>query len=1013
MPMRAPTETSGTPLDSLTTSIARRGLSRAPMVAAALATAASVHAQVAIHVDDDAPPGGDGRSWSTAFGSLQIALDQARYSVGPAIIKIAGGVYTPHATDRARSFDLASGITLIGGFAGRNAPQPDLNNPVVFETILSGDLARDDGPNWTNRGDNSLRVLSVASAAVMNLTISGGSGGPDAPGGAIFGRNFQGSDIELDHCRVVDNESVGSGVVDGWNSRVGLIARDTLFQDNRGLGVIGAADVRWQRCRILDNRAPSGSLLRCRRLIADNCLIAGNRVLGEVFYVYQALQMRSCTLVANRSGRGQLMDITTTSGDPSFLHDTIIHPGPGPCTPFAIGTTTCQHIYIWGSEPSLSIRRNCLAGGAAIFGPWFNRDNYKPSNVDTDPLFTDPFGPDGDPLTAADNDYHLRPTSPCIDTGWTVSTVPELDLDGQPRRVSATCGAAFPMDIGAYEVQGADCPQPSVRVFVNVTAPAGGDGLTWATAKRDLYEALGVCGVAEVWLASGRYSASFGREDPAETILLDRDVIIRGGFNGTETSANQRLPNILSTIDGQLADGTTNSHSVLTVRGQHVDIDRLFVTNGQAETASGGFECNGGGTRVLGGGLNARDCIWSANSAVQGGNIFADRGSVALYNCSLWYGQAIGTPEQSQSGGGAIAARESAISIEDCRFDGNWAAGPAPMGGAIYVDGKCTLSALRSVFVRNSATIIDGSTGAGGAIHALADSQIVSCGFFGNWVRAIGDGRISGGAALLSDCHIVGSVFSGNYVSASRLAGSAFGGAIYSAPGVAISNCSFASNSATALQALGGAIYSASTASIPLTNSILWNNSASSASSTPSLGGSMLSRGQISRCIIQGWTPNLAGTNTHGWDPRFTNPVGPDVIPGTEDDDLSLRPNSPAIDFGDSAALPPDTLDLDFDRNLSEPISRDYLGRPRQIDDVGFIDSGTGPTTFLDLGAIEFDRFSCRADTDGDASVTVGDLFFFLTDFFLRSPPADFNRSGAVTVQDLLDFIEAFVNGCP
>jgi len=38
-------------------------------------------------------------------------------------------------------------------------------------------------------------------------------------------------------------------------------------------------------------------------------------------------------------------------------------------------------------------------------------------NIDADPLFVDPDGPDNDPNTWEDKDYHLSPGSPCIDAG--------------------------------------------------------------------------------------------------------------------------------------------------------------------------------------------------------------------------------------------------------------------------------------------------------------------------------------------------------------------------------------------------------------------------------------------------------------------------------------------------------------------------------------------------------------------------------------------------------------------
>lgn len=99
------------------------------------------HAEV-IHVDDDAPDGGDGGSWRTAFNDLQDALAVA----GPGDeLWIAAGRYTPAQPGglRETSFVLTDGLTLYGGFAGDEADL-DERDPTVNITILSGDLDGDD-----------------------------------------------------------------------------------------------------------------------------------------------------------------------------------------------------------------------------------------------------------------------------------------------------------------------------------------------------------------------------------------------------------------------------------------------------------------------------------------------------------------------------------------------------------------------------------------------------------------------------------------------------------------------------------------------------------------------------------------------------------------------------------------------------------------------------------------------------------------------------------------------------
>ena len=55
----------------------------------------------------------------------------------------------------------------------------------------------------------------------------------------------------------------------------------------------------------------------------------------------------------------------------------------------------------------------------------------------------------------------------------------------------------------------------------------------------------------------------------------------------------------------------------------------------------------------------------------------------------------------------------------------------------------------------------------------------------------------------------------------------------------------------------------------------------------------------------------------------------------------------------------------------------------------------------------------CRADWNSSGSVTVQDIFDFLSAWFANAPTADFNGNGAITVQDIFDFLAAWFAGCP
>jgi hypothetical protein len=66
-------------------------------------------------------------------------------------------------------------------------------------------------------------------------------------------------------------------------------------------------------------------------------------------------------------------------------------------------------------------------------------------NIDEPPYLMDIDGPDNDPHTWADNDYHIQYTSPCRDAGNVVSGMPGYDMEGDPRAAGLTA------DIGMDE----------------------------------------------------------------------------------------------------------------------------------------------------------------------------------------------------------------------------------------------------------------------------------------------------------------------------------------------------------------------------------------------------------------------------------------------------------------------------------------------------------------------------------------------------------------------------------
>ena len=162
-----------------------------------------------IYVDDDATAGANnGLNWDDAFVYLQDALSLAANSGGVVTeIRVAQGTYTPDqgvgitADDREATFQLINGVALKGGYFGIGAADPNERDISNFETILSGDLNGDDGPDFTNKGDNSYHVITsngcgpdtVLSGFVITNGTATGSDGADG-GTDVNGNGEDGED---------------------------------------------------------------------------------------------------------------------------------------------------------------------------------------------------------------------------------------------------------------------------------------------------------------------------------------------------------------------------------------------------------------------------------------------------------------------------------------------------------------------------------------------------------------------------------------------------------------------------------------------------------------------------------------------------------------------------------------------------------------------------------------------------------------------------------------------------
>lgn len=238
-----------------------------------------------------------------------------------------------------------------------------------------------------------------ASPTLLGCTISGNAG---TGGGGVSCEAS--SNASLTNCLIVGNTSI----------------------NNLGGGISSVdSSPTFTHCWIANNTAGNGGGAYSANsgAIFTGCIITRNTGTnngGGIYCAGAGTTLRNCTIMGNIAG---------IAGGGLF------------CQFSSPVVTNC---ILWASTPQ-QIDGNSgspVVNHCDVQGGWSGA-----GNLDANPLFRDPDGPDDDPNTVADNDYRLAFGSLCLDAGDN-SVVPagSLDLDGHPRI------ARFVVDMGAYEI---------------------------------------------------------------------------------------------------------------------------------------------------------------------------------------------------------------------------------------------------------------------------------------------------------------------------------------------------------------------------------------------------------------------------------------------------------------------------------------------------------------------------------------------------------------------------------
>ena len=428
-------------------------------------------------------------------------------------------------------------------------------------------------------------------------------------------------------------------------------------------------------------------------------------------------------------------------------------------------------------------------------------------------------------------------------------------------------------------------------------------------------------------------------------------------------------------------------------------LDGFRITRGTGTYFQHGATIGGGIFICAGGSPTIENCILVANAAGLGGGLACyEAGSPSIRNCTL--------AENAALLGGAMLFLYGHPTVSDCTFINNRVAYEGGVGGGIY-DGSESLELSRCVFDANSC----GGIG-GGLFTAGHDTTVLNCIFRGN------DG--SDGGAIYYDgigLSIINCLFNGNVAVGEWGPGGGLYACNYFPEMV---NCTFVANSARFGSAMyyyfevpppagGHAPITASASFRPtkrvdgfaVANCVVWGNE------PPQVCFDLDIITVDYSDIEGGWHEGEGNLNA---DPLFADPLGPDGLPGTNDDDLRLRAGSPCIDAGDNTAVPPDVLDLDDDGDTQEPTPFDLDDKPRFVDDPHTQDTGHGDGPITDMGAYEFQPPECPADFDDDGDVDTADLLYLLGAW--GTPDGDVDSDGDTDTSDLLALLGAW-GDCP
>jgi parallel beta-helix repeat protein/predicted outer membrane repeat protein len=493
-----------------------------------------------------------------------------------------------------------------------------------------------------------LNISGGDSSTIAYLRISDGNADgvdPNNHGGGLRVSGV-GTRLAAYHSVLQDNEAFRGGAIAILGS-AHLILKDSQLLRNTSAGTGGgiyssSASAEVDNCVIDGNRVINAGAHGGGAFIVQNngttttfsnCVVTNNSAgneSGGIFFSASALGHMSRCIVANNGSNGTYGAITADSGPPSSVtveNCTVYgNTGGSGVSQAHSSVVTVRNSIIFGNDgPEIygapSVTYSDIEGGFTGTG-----------NIDADPVFVD----------AANDDYSLQVSSPCINIGD-----PSSDLDSDDTVA----------DIGAYAYDLSDSPEfltgrlstrtltlPDYHVKNTITVPAG--------------ETLTI--------------------DPGVELLFDADAQL--------------------VVNGVLYAVGTETDSIRFIKGTAADWGGIRFYGGNSSTISWSeiSGSNSGGVFAEGATVTLERCTISDNNIVAGQ---VGAGIVVSHAATMTLNWCLIVRNTGALNGGALYAGNGAATLNNCTINGNSATDGA---GGFFVNNSATVNLENSILWGNT-----------------------------------------------------------------------------------------------------------------------------------------------------------------------------------------------------------------------------------------------------------------------------------------------------------------------